>query len=220
MRLLEDVLTTQFKNLQAFMRNPGEKSYFIGLFADLAMNLAFTRPMMADPSTDLIEFGLDGRAFNTTADSYVTPAVEQKIERFDRSHSDQIFLHESTVEDIVKSILPTVFPFEYKTKALSQLLGIYMPELTGKYGLDAEYKFEIAMDNAFRLHFKTGMGAQLMNTGFVLKIYGKQSGWISDEWEEALEFTIHADLDAVDVAIQDLVVLTHIGDIKIKETYL
>ncbi len=58
---------------------------------------------------------------------YVTKANEEYAERFERSHSNQIFVHESTVEDIVKGIIQAKFPFEVKTKELNQLLGIYIP---------------------------------------------------------------------------------------------
>lgn len=62
--------------------------------------------------TDLIEFGLDGRVYDESKDHFLTKDCEEKAERIERTHSNQFFIHESTVEDIVKGIIASNFPFE------------------------------------------------------------------------------------------------------------
>lgn len=169
--------------------------------------------------TDLIEFGLDGRVYDSSKNTFLTKDCEEKAERIERTHSNQFYIHESTVEDIVKGILASNFPFEVQTNALNQLLGIYIPQLFEVYNKKGtEFKFSFEGDENFRLHMNTQHGIQILNTGIKITILAKEPK--SKTWAEALVFSVHADFNSIDVHIQDLVVFVHISPVTIKESFL
>lgn len=219
MSIVEDVLTSQVANLNKMFKNPQPDSYLVGLLSQLLLNIGPTRPFDISEETDLIEFGLDGRIFDSETKQYKTKDCEKLADRFDRSHSNQIFLHESTAEDIFKGVMHNMFPLVMESQEFTQLLGIYIPELTDKYGLDGFYRFSINMDDKFRLHFTEENGIELLGTGLTINIEAKgRTGWRN--WEDALTFTVHADFNSIDLTMQDLIIMTHIHPVTVKESYL
>lgn len=215
--MIEDALTSAINNLNADWRNPTKTSGLVGMVGNLMMSLHPTRRFDISQETDLIEFGLDGRLYDSEAKMYVTKSNEEWVERFERSHSNQIFIHESTVEDIVKGIIQAKFPIEIATKELNQLLGIYIPQLYDHYDTETLFRYSIEMDDNFRLHFNPEHGIQMMNTGMRINIQAQKD---KKHWETALTFSVHADFESIDVHLQDLVVYTNIKPVTIKETYL
>ena len=91
--------------------------------------------------------------------------------------------------------------------------------MTEIYGLKGQYKYEIGIDDDFRLRLTENEGWHLTNAGFNVAIWAKQDGWFQS-WEKALQFTVHADIDSADINIQDLVLRVNISPVTIKQTYL
>lgn len=110
--MLEDAITSGIQSLNEAWRNPQKTSGLIGLVGKLLLSLEPVRPIEMNKDTDLIEFGLDGRVFDQSKDHFLTKDCEEKADRLERTHSNQFFIHESTVEDIVKGIIASNFPFE------------------------------------------------------------------------------------------------------------
>jgi hypothetical protein len=216
--MLEKAITSGIDSLNAAWRNPQKTSGLIGLVGKLLLSLEPVRPIDMDKKTDLIEFGLDGRVFDESINYYVTKDCEETAERIERTHSNQFFIHESTVEDIVKGVLASKFPFEVQTNALDELLGIFIPQLSQHYKAGTEYKFSFIADEHFRLHLNIENGIQITNTGIEITILAKEPK--AKSFSEALKFSIHADFNSIDVHIQDLVVYTHIAPVTIKESFL
>ena len=214
--MVENALTSAIENLNDAWRNPTKISGLVGLMGKLFLSLHPTRPFDISPETDLIEFGLDGRVYDQDAKMYVTKSNEEYTQRLERSHSNQIFIHESTVEDIIKGVIATSFPIDIATKELNQLLGIYIPQLYEKYSVDTNFKYEIDMEDNFRVHFTPENGISIVNTGLRIAILAQNK----KTWEPALTFSVHADFNSIDVHLQDLVVYTHIQPVTIKETFL
>ena len=158
MTLIEDALTSASKGLNEALRSPSSTSYLLGLYQDLLINAGPSRPIVVNWDTDLLEFGLDGRIFDSASNKYKTKRCEKRAERFERSHPNQIFIHESSVEDVARNVLDGFFPLELETSAANQLLELYIPELREYFGEGASYKFKAEVDDAFRLHFKMEHG--------------------------------------------------------------
>ena len=158
MRLIEDALTSAVKGLNEGLSHPSADSYLAGLYGDLLLNAGPSRPIRVHRATDLIEFGLDGRVFDNALNKYKTKRCEKLADRFDRSHPNQIFIHESTVEDIARTVMNDFFPFELETSAANQLLELYIPELREYFGEGASYKFVGVVDDGFRLKFRMEHG--------------------------------------------------------------
>lgn len=214
--MVENALTSAIDSLNNDWKNPTKVSGLVGLMGQLFLSLHPTRPFSISQETDLIEFGLDGRLYDSDAKIYVTKDNEQYAQRFERSHSNQIFVHESTIEDIVKGIVQTSFPVTIQTKELNDLFGIYIPQLFEKYPVDTNFKYTVDMDDNLRLHLTPENGISLLNAGLKIEIFAQNK----KTWEPALTFSIHADFTSIDVHLQDLVVYTHINPVTIKETYL
>ena len=127
MRTIELAVTTLFEELNKVLADPSDQFGLIGLSESLLLNLSPAKPVDADPVTDLIEFSLDGRIFNGATGKYETKNCELEAVRFDRSHSNQIFIHQSMLEDIAQGASRKFFPMEVKTQGFNELLGIYIP---------------------------------------------------------------------------------------------
>jgi hypothetical protein len=75
--LIESAITNGIASLNESWRSPSKTSGLIGLVGKLLLSLEPSRPFVMDHDTDLIEFGFDGRVFNSETNSYETKNCEE-----------------------------------------------------------------------------------------------------------------------------------------------
>jgi len=217
--LVENAIEGAVDGLNESLRSRSSDTFLINVMQDLSANLGFTRPFTLDKENDLLTFGLDGRIYNTTTGMYGNEIVQKTAARFARAHSNQIFIHQSTIQAAIRSAKHLFLPIEVEQPSFNQLLGIYIPELFEKYGDKGSFKIAVDSNDDFDVHFTLDHGISVMNVGLDVTIYGKPSGYFKS-YEEALTFSLTLDLEEVDVHIQELVVYTHFGDAKVTNGFL
>lgn len=220
---LINLIVTQLEgaidDLNKSLRNQDPNSFLVGIIDDLSANIGFSEPFDLDKDNDLINFGLDGRIYNTTQNEYYNEIIVNKADRLSRSHSNQIFIHQSTIESVARSLKRLYLPLSVEDPGFNQLLGIYMPELYNKYGSKGKFKLEIDTTDDFSLAFVLNKGISVSNLGLSITIFGKKNNLFAS-YEEALKFSMIVDIEQIDVHIQDLVVYTNIGKAKVSNSFL
>jgi hypothetical protein len=205
--------------LNESMANQDPDSNLVNVMDDLSANIGFSMPFELDKENDLINFGLDGRIHNDTKTEYYNEVFPTRAERFSRSHSNQIFIHQSTIESAARSLMRLYLPISIEDPSFTQLLGIYLPELYDTYGKDGLYKIEADASDDFNLEFLLNQGIKVSNLGLGITIYGKKKGMFNS-YKEALKFSLTLDIEEIDIHIQDLVVYTNIGKATARNSFL
>lgn len=75
LHMIEDVIVSQMEGLNAKLRDPQPDSNLIGVMQSMLLNVGLVRPIDVSKVTDLIEFGIDGRCYDTESSAYITPRV-------------------------------------------------------------------------------------------------------------------------------------------------
>lgn len=217
--LVKNALQDAVNGLNVNLRNQNPDAYLVNIMKDLSANIGFARPFTLDKENDLIKFGLDGRVHNDTKGEYYNDITVKTADRFSRSHSNQIFIHQSTIESAVRSLKRLFLPISIEDPSFTQLLGIYVPELYQLYGEKGLFKIEADANDDFSIQFVLNKGIKVSNLGLSVVIYGKKSG-LFHSYKEALKFSMTVDIDQIDVHIQDLVVYTNIGKAQVTNSFL
>lgn len=204
----------------AILRNRDQDSFLVSIMEDLAANVGPSMAVIPDKENDLIYFGLDGRIHNTTTGDYANEVNQVAQERFQRAHSNQFFIHQSTVQAAVRSLKRLYMPISLEDPSFNQLLGIYIPELFEKYGSNGKFKIEADMNDDFNLDFSVENAISLTNVGVGVTIYAKKHGLFANDYKKALTFSMNLDIENIDLHIQDLVVHTNIGKAKVSNSYV
>ena len=100
------------------------------------------------------------------------------------------------------------------------MLGIFIPELTAHYKKKQEYKIVMNTNDEFKVKFDMEKKVRILDLGLSMQIYGKKKKNFRYSWEKALDFSIHLDIDSLDLSIQDLVVKTNINPVIVKQSFL
>jgi hypothetical protein len=216
--LVENALEGAIDGLNESLRNRNTDNFLVNIMQDLSANIGFTRPFTLDKENDLITFGLDGRIYNTTQMMYSNSIFQKEAVRFPRAHSNQIFIHQSTIESALRSVKRMFLPITISDPSFNQLLGIYIPELYEKYE-GGSFMIEADANDDFDLSFNLIKGIALRNVGLDVVIYAKPKGFFK-KYSKALEFSLTVDIPEIDVHIQELVVNTHIGEAKVSNAFL
>ena len=219
MALIKDGIKGGIDSLNEYLRNKEPSTFLATIMNDLAINTGFSRSFGIERENDLITFGLDGRIHNTTIQKYSNEITKIQATRFPRSHSNQIFIHQSTVEAAFRSMVRLFLPQSLEDPSFTQLLGIYIPELLTKFGSDGLFKLQADVSDDFNVDFSLKHGISLTNVGVAITIYGKPKSYYSS-YKEALKFSMTLDIIDIDVHVQDLVVYTHIGQSKVSNAFL
>ena len=217
--LIEAQIPGAIANLNEMLRNRQPDSFLVSIIDDLSANVGFSMPIKADKENDLIYFGLDGRIYNTTTGDYANEINKKAMERFERAHSNQFFIHQSSLQAALRSAKRIYLPYSIEDPAFNQLLGIFIPELFKKYKSTGIFKIEAEVNDDFDLNLSIEHGISLTNVGVGITIYGKKKGLFSS-FEEALTFSMVLDIVDIDIQIQDFVVYTNIGHAKVSNSFL
>lgn len=169
----------------------------------LGINLRPTRPIVFDHNTNLITFGLDGRIYDYKKQAYTSEKSTNYAERFERSHPDQIFVHQNLLQGAVKSLIGQNMPLQMQDDGLNQLFGIFMPEMINKYGLDGNYQLDIQIKDDPKFRFELNNGITLRNLGIDLLISGRKRSIVSSSFEKAMRFSFYVDLEEIMVNVQN-----------------
>lgn len=219
MGYIQSAISGAIDSLNETLRNRKPETFLVNIMGDLAANVGPSMPIKLDKTNDLLYFGLDGRIHNTTTGQYSNEVMAQSATRFPRAHSNQFFIHQSTIESAMRAAKRLFMPISIADPSFNQLLGIYIPELFDKYGAKGSFKIEAEASDDFNVRFTLEHGISLTNVGLGVIIYGKKSGLFTS-YEEALKFSFTLDIEEVDVHIQELVVYTNIGDAKVTNAFL
>ncbi|CAI2367342.1 unnamed protein product [Moneuplotes crassus] len=206
-------------SLNGMLNSNNPDQFLVNIMQDLSANVGPSMPIVTDKENDLIWFGLDGRIYNSTIETYSNEISQVQQERFPRAHSNQFFVHQSTIQAAARSLSKLYLPISLEDPSFNQLLGIYIPELFEKYGSKGSFKIEADINHDFDLNLSIEHGISLTNIGAGITIYGKKSGLFS-KYEKAVTFSMNVDIEDVDVHIQELVVHTNIGKAKVTNSFL
>lgn len=217
--LIQDALKGAIDGVNETLRNRKPETFLVNIMKDLSANIGFSKPFNVDKANDFLNFGLDGRIFNTTTQQYNNAITQTQATRFARSHSNQFFVHQSTIEAALRSLKRLFLPFSLSDPSFNQLLGIYIPELYEKFGKDGSFMIEADATDDFNLDFTIAHGISLTNLGLGVTIYGKTKGAYSS-YQEALKFSLDVDIVDIDVHVQELIVYTHIGEATVTDAFL
>ena len=218
-KIIENQIPGAITSANSLLANRQPDSFLVGVMNDLSANVGPSMPITADKPNDLIYFGLDGRIFNTTSGEYKNEINPDLMERFPRAHSNQFFVHQSTIKAALRSLVHIYLPISLEDPSFNQLLGIYIPELFEKYGEKGSFKIEADLSDDFDLDFSLEHGISLTNAGVGVTIYAKKNS-IFSSYEKAVTFSMNLDIVDIDVHIQDLVVYTNIGKATVTNGFL
>jgi hypothetical protein len=217
--LVEGAVAGAIDGVNEQLRNRQPDTFLVNIMEDLSANIGPSMPIQFDKDNDLIYFGLDGRVYNSTVKQYYNEVSINQMSRFPRAHSNQFFIHQSTIEQAARSLKRLFLPISLEDPGFNQLLGIYIPELFEKYGSDGQFKIEAELSDDFDLKFTLEHGISLQNAGVGIVIYAKKKGFMS-KYSEALKFSFNLDIEDIDVHIQSLIIHTNIGEAKVSNSFL
>lgn len=217
--LIQDAISSAIDGLNETLRNRKPETFLVNIMNDLSANVGFSMPFKLDKVNDLLTFGLDGRIHNDTTGVYQNEIKSTSASRFPRAHSNQFFVHQSTIESAVRSVKKQFLPITISDPSFTQLLEIYIPELYDRYGDKAQFKIEADVSDDFNLFFTIQNGISLINAGVSITIYGSKGGF-KPSFEESLKFSFNLDIPTIDLHIQELVVYTNIGKAKVSNAFL
>lgn len=219
MGLVQDGIKGGIESLNQYLKNRESNNFLTTIMSDLAINTGFSKPFGIERENDLITFGIDGRMHNKTVQRYSNEITKLEAVRFPRSHSNQFFIHQSSVEAALRSVIRLFLPQSLEDPSFTQLIGIYIPELFTKYGSDGMFKIQADVADDFNVDFSLKHGISLTNVAVGITIFGKPKSYYSS-YKEALKFSMTLNIVDIDVHIQDLVIYTHIGSAKVSNAFL
>jgi hypothetical protein len=117
----------------------------------LGANYPLNLTMTAAPKigSNLIQFYMDGlfdlAANATDSHNFPKEVNTEWPQRFEHSHSEQFYIHESTLNSLFRLLDDSYFPYVLKSDNLDQAVKSAFPELTKKYGSELTVALQITM---------------------------------------------------------------------------
>ena len=120
-------------------------TFLVDILGDDGLNLTVTTAPTMNQQTDYIEVNLDGRIYDHYMGTNHVGVPSEYIARFDRSHPNQVFLHENFFHSAYFLLRNQIKRFEVEDEAIGQLLTLYFPELKWHFGDEATYGLQIEL---------------------------------------------------------------------------
>lgn len=105
------------------------------------LNLTTSTAPSLSEETGLLSLNFDGLFYNTNDKStHITKPNTVQPPRYDHSHSEQFWLHESMINSLFLTMTEGKLPIDVSNKNITDMITLFNPELKKFYGDDAEFE--------------------------------------------------------------------------------
>jgi len=219
------IVDTEVDKLNKMVANEGPYTFVVpALGKQFPLNLTMSTAPKLEKGSNLIQLFMDGLfdipEGQEVHSNYMVEVNHEYPPRFAHSHSEQFYIHESTINSLLKVADESFFPYMVTSKNVTGQLSQLMPEIAEFYGKDVQIAIGLsfmASNTEAPVSFNATHGI-VIGDGVLTKLDIICSNATTTN-ETAVEFAMNLETH-VNMTMKDLVFFPTVEDIKIANTVI
>lgn len=221
------VVDAEVEKINKMVANEGPYTFVVpALGKQFPLNLTMSTAPKLEKGSNLIQVFMDG-LFDIPEGQEVHSKYKVEVNheyppRFAHSHSEQFYIHESTVNSLMKVADESFFPYMVTSKNITSQLGQMMPEIAEYYGKGVEIALGLsfmANNTAAPISFNATHGIVIGDMDGVLTKLDLICSNATTTNETAVEFALNLETH-VNMTMKDLVFFPTVEDIMVANTVI
>jgi hypothetical protein len=221
------VVDAEVEKINKMVANEGPYTFVVpALGKQFPLNLTMSTAPKLEKGSNLIQVLMDG-LFDIPEGQEVHSKYKVEVNheyppRFAHSHSEQFYIHESTLNSLMKVADESFFPYMVTSKNITSQLGQMMPEIAEYYGKGVEIALGLsfmANNTAAPISFNATHGIVIGDMDGVLTKLDLICSNATTTNETAVEFALNLETH-VNMTMKDLVFFPTVEDIRVANTVI